>query len=420
MKRIIAMLLTLCSLISLCSCGGSVDVTVREKYKKLTDTLENKRLYDAYLEFYNLTKDFKEETTFYPQQEYTSKELEEYMKNVTEVKITKHNLLEYFEIINQEELQYNEFNEVENVNIKTVLRLKEGFYLADTTKCQTSIITSFTATMVRKFYTLDTKSGLLTIGDFVPDLNKVKKTETLQTVVSGKSTYLGCPFGNSYYGSGKAIDYYINIKPTAADGTLYLIDEPDKDDAEDKYKAMIDALNNGDVYNAEKEFIRLTENARKEKARKEYEEYKKKVTEVEINYNNLLDYFEFVNLREFEYNDFNEVESVFIKTVLRLKKEFTLADTEKFITRIEAEVGVTETTRIFHFDKKSNTFTLKGYAPRSNMNVHLRDYEITITKDSADVLIPYSADVDSNRYYIQLGENGRVFSASGKLYLVNN
>lgn len=404
MKKCVIILLILSFLITLCSCNKANS----DKYKPLIESLENKDVTKAYENFSTITYQAKSEAQ--------EKEIKKYKKKVTEVTITKDNILDYFEIVNLEDVHYNEFNEAKRVCIQTVFRLKEGFTIADSMKCRTDIDVSFTAWEVSKLYFWNPKTELFILKDDAPDTEK--ENHTFSRTIYNSTTELATPLQHGDTNYGPYLNVYEDVKVTSANGTLYLFNGKDDSESKGKYEMLIEALKSNDIYTAQNEFFELTKNARKNIALKEQEEYKKNVTKIEINSMNIWDYFEFVNCEDFVYNDFNEVETITVKTFFRLKKEFKIADTEKCNTNIFLSAGVTETTRIFHFEPKSETFVLKGYAPNSVMNVHLREFETYITNDNTEVFVPYGVDLDWDRDYIQLGENGRIFDASGTLYLL--
>ncbi len=401
MKKCVIILLIISFLITLCSCNKANSA----KYKPLIEAFESKDVAKTYENYNNLICEAHE------------KEFEEYKKQVTEVTITKDNILDYFEIVNLEDINYNEFNEAKRVCVKTIFRLKESFTIADhSTKCHTKIDVSFTACEVSKLYFWNPKTELFILKGNAPDTEK--ENHTFSTTVYDSTTELVIFSGDGDANYGSYISVYEDVKVTSANGTLYLFNGKDDSKPKDKYETLIEALKSNDIYTAQNEFFELTKSTRKNAALKEQEEYEKNVTKIEINSVNIWDYFEFANRKDFVYNDFNEVETITVKTFLRLKKGYKLADTEKCYTNIYISAGVTETTRIFHFEPKSETFYLKGYAPNSVMNVRLREFETYITNDNAEVFVPYGVDLDQDIDYIQLGENGRIFDASGTLYLL--
>ncbi|MBE6762236.1 MAG: hypothetical protein E7551_08130 [Ruminococcaceae bacterium] len=410
MRKAAAILLAFCFVITLCSCSKAND----EKYKGLIEALENKDLPKAYAEYYAVTAQKR--------YEYHDKLEKEYKNKVTEIKIDKNNILDYFEIVDIENPQYNDFSEIEMVFIDAILRLKEGYTLADSTICPTEITINFTATEMIRLYELDTENGVFTLKDYISANDVFKTTFDSEETVTGKTTTLCSP--RQWGSSSEGTDIHIveDIEITKADGTLCLLSGEENTDSndDDKYKLLLEALEKKDIYTAYNQFNLLTENARKKHALKMAEEYKKAAVAIEINTYNLLDYFEIVNLEDRRVNDFGETEMVFVKTSLRLKKEYTLANSDDAPTEITASFIATETSRIYYLDPKSGKFTLKGYAPYAKEMERERVFnDIVITERLTEIGTPTAAGHSSDYSFVRLYEDVQVANASGTLYLVN-
>ena len=142
----------------------------------------------------------------------------------------------------------------------------------------------------------------------------------------------------------------------------------------------------------------------------------KKVNEVPINLDNWQDYFEFMTIPEWDYNDFNEVKGLALKLVLHLKDKWQSKVAEGNSHKVAFEVKGTNILKKIRID-----YTNKTYQILENDEDTGNDKVITSTYNGStnDVQIYwcYEGYLIKGVPNIGILENPQVTRVAGSLYL---
>lgn len=205
MKKILALLLAAMLCVSLGACSNSK----YQKYDTLIQYLEDENYDQAYLELVRLANG-----------ENDAAENEEV--KVRSVEITTDNWDDYFEFVQEESPDTNDFGEIERVFLDNYLKLKDGFELAPSREgSQTEVAVEYSYTQEYRFYELNTATGEFTLGELNEEKEPQPKTD-MKTIREAKT---GLNNGHTWSDDGGWIAVDTNIAMIRAQGTLYIIEK---------------------------------------------------------------------------------------------------------------------------------------------------------------------------------------------------
>lgn len=115
----------------------------------------------------------------------TAEEDMEGEKGVVAVEITSDNWQDYFEIVEREEIELNNFGEISDMYKDFYLVLKGGYEIAG---YETEIAVEYNYLTEWRYVEIDKENGVLTIGDLVPDRSSEEHNGSMITIYSAESS----------------------------------------------------------------------------------------------------------------------------------------------------------------------------------------------------------------------------------------
>ena len=177
MKKIIALLLVAVMCFSLAACGNSSKLEKYKKYEALINYMEAGDYESALAEMIRISENGGS---------VDNAGDESGEKTAKAVEISIDNWQEYFEIVEREETQKNEFEEIEDMYKDVYLVLKDEYEMVG---YDTSIAIEYNYINEWRYVEIDKENGVLTIGELVPDKEN-EEMNGLTKKISGSKTSL--------------------------------------------------------------------------------------------------------------------------------------------------------------------------------------------------------------------------------------
>ena len=171
MKRIFALFLTAALCLSVVDCGGS-ELKKYQKYDTLIDYIEAGDYENALAEMIRLSNSGD-----------ASADNEE--KSEVAVEITSENWQEYFELVEREEIERNNFDEIEDMYKSAYLVLKDKYEISG---YETNIAVEYNYFTEWRYVEIDKENGVLMIGDLVPDRENEEHNGSMITIYGDEAS----------------------------------------------------------------------------------------------------------------------------------------------------------------------------------------------------------------------------------------
>ena len=211
MKRIFAVLLIAVMCLSSVGCSG--EIAKYKKYEALINYMEAEDYESALAEMIRLSNSGDASAN---SEEAASEE-----KSVVAVEINSENWQEYFEIIEEDQIEYNNFNEIEDMYQNFYLVLKDGYEMAgyEMPNCETNVAVEYNYFTEWRYVEIDKENGVLTIGDLVPDRSNEDHNGSMITIYSEKCSLTN---GRTWSEGMQAVPTGFEI--VRMQGTLYIME----------------------------------------------------------------------------------------------------------------------------------------------------------------------------------------------------
>lgn len=205
MKKIFSLLLVVVMCFSLAACGNSSKLEKYKKYEALINYMEAGDYESALAEMIRISENGGS---------VDNAGDESGEKTAKAVGISIDNWQEYFEIVEREETEKNEFEEIEDMYKGVYLVLKDEYEMVG---YDTSIAIEYNYINEWRYVEIDKENGVLTIGELVPDREN-EEMNGLTMKISGSKTSL--TNGRSWSEGMQAVP--TNFEIVRIQGTLYI------------------------------------------------------------------------------------------------------------------------------------------------------------------------------------------------------
>ena len=203
MKKVISLIIVATVCLALASCG---DNGKYEKYEAVIDCLESKDYDGAIAEI----EKFKNGV-------YDSVD-ENGDPKTTAIEITSENWNEYFEVVQSDKANINQFGEIDDVYKSWSIVLKDGYNMAENN--ETSIAVEYNYTKEWRTVTKDLTAGTVTVGDLVPDKEPGEEKGAMTTITNKETSIIG---NREYSGDTEAVP--VSVEIVRMQGTLCIYGE---------------------------------------------------------------------------------------------------------------------------------------------------------------------------------------------------
>ena len=177
MKKIIVLLLVAVMSLSLVACGNNSKLEKYKKYEALINYMEAGDYESALAEMIRISENSGS---------VDNAGDESGKKTAKAVEISIDNWQEYFEIVEREKTQKNEFEEIEDMYKGVYLVLKDEYEMVG---YDTSIAIEYNYINEWRYVEIDKENGVLTIGELVPDREN-EEMNGLTMKIGGSETSL--------------------------------------------------------------------------------------------------------------------------------------------------------------------------------------------------------------------------------------
>ncbi len=186
---------------SLVACGSNSVLEKYKKYEKLINYMEAQDYESALAEMIKISENGG-----------ATDDAEG--KKTISVEITMDNWQEYFEIVEREKVEKNEFDEVDDMYKNTYLVLKDGYEMVG---YDTSIAVEYNYVLEWRYVEIDKENAVLTIGELVPDREIEEKNAEMKKITSRETSLTN---GRTWSEGMQAVP--TNFEIVRIQGTLYI------------------------------------------------------------------------------------------------------------------------------------------------------------------------------------------------------